>query len=70
MALKIVKDSKFSPLEAVQREAYINVRFSPATAKTSGRELTRICTNKQWARPKAAPIALQIPNTKYRIAAG
>ena len=28
-ALQIVKDSKFSPVEGTQREAYINVRFSP-----------------------------------------
>lgn len=28
-ALQIVRDSKFSPIEATQREAYINVRFSP-----------------------------------------
>ncbi len=33
MALKIVKDSKFSPSESVQREAYINVRFSPGPEK-------------------------------------
>ncbi|MBZ5521959.1 MAG: hypothetical protein LAP21_06930 [Acidobacteriia bacterium] len=30
MALQIVKDSKFSPIDSTQREAYINVRFSPA----------------------------------------
>jgi hypothetical protein len=29
-ALQIVKDSKFSPMDHMQREAYVNVRFSPA----------------------------------------
>jgi len=34
LALKIVKDSKFSPSESVQREAYINVRFSTGPEKS------------------------------------
>jgi hypothetical protein len=29
LVLQIVKDSRFSPMEGTQREAYINVRFSP-----------------------------------------
>src|SRR5258708_35525948 len=68
MALKIVKDSKALAVRIRSAESVYQREIQPRRRKTSGRDIKRICTNKKWTRPKAAPIYFsntncQIPNT-------